>query len=66
MVLVVGVRNIICTCGNLMKRMGGTFGGGHPATDTYFCSACQKHIIVVTPNPKEQAEFLSEVSNGKV
>ena len=53
----VGVRKVVCTCGKEMRRMGGTFGGGKPTTDTYHCYRCQKHVVVVTPDIREQEEF---------
>ena len=58
--MIVGVKSVICTCGRVMKRTGGVFGG-EIASDTYYCSDCQKHVIVVTPKKEEQEEFAQKV-----
>ena len=60
--MIVGVKSVICTCGKTMNRTGGVFGGDEPTQDTYYCRTCQKHIIVVTPNRKEQEEFTQRLS----
>lgn len=62
MTLTVGIKKAICTCGEDMKRTGGTFGGDSPSTETYYCSSCQKHIIVVTPHQEEQEEFVQRIA----
>jgi len=56
--MIVGVKKVVCTCGKDMRRTGGVFGG-EITSDTYYCDDCQKHIIVITPKTKEQAEFTS-------
>ena len=58
--MIVGVKKVICTCEKEMRRTGGCFGK-EQMTDTYYCNNCQKHIIVVTPNPKDQKEFAERV-----
>ncbi len=64
--MIVGIKKVVCTCKLEMKRTGGTFGGDSPATDTYYCRNCQKHIIVVTPKKKEQEEFSRRLAGGVV
>ena len=59
--MIVGVKSVICTCGRVMKRTGGTFGGDGPTTDTYYCSSCKKHVIIVTPIQEEQTEFANQI-----
>lgn len=59
--MIVGVKSVICTCGRVMKRTGGVFGGDPSATDTYYCTTCRKHVIVVTPKKEEQEEFAQRV-----
>jgi len=59
--LTTGIEKITCTCGKDMALLGGRFGGNGPITDTYYCSSCQKHIIVVTPKQKEQDEFIQRL-----
>ena len=61
MVLTVGIKSAMCTCGFVMKRTGGTFGGDSPSTETYYCRGCRKHVIVVTPHELEQKEFAESV-----
>lgn len=60
--MIVGVKKVVCTCELEMRRTGGNFGSDGPTTDTYYCSSCRKHVIVVTPNEKEQEEFTQQVS----
>ncbi len=55
--MTVGVKNVTCTCGHEMRRTGGVFGGDGPPQDTYYCDTCQKHIIILTPDNKDQEEF---------
>lgn len=57
---IVGVKKVVCTCGEDMRRTGGVFGG-EMTTDTYYCDDCQKHIIVVTPKREEQVEFVLKI-----
>jgi len=59
--MIVGVKEVFCTCGTVMKRTGGTFGGDGPFTDTYYCKACTKHVIVVTPQQEEQEKFYKRI-----
>jgi len=61
--MIVGVKEVICTCGKDMIRTGGVFGG-EQTTDTYYCRDCQKHIIVVTPRQLEQDEFATRISHN--
>ena len=63
--MIVGVRKVICTCEREMRRTGGQFGGDGPVTDTYYCSSCQKHIVVVTPKKEEQEEFTQRLSTAR-
>lgn len=58
--MIVGVKGVVCTCGKDMERLGGVFGG-KITTDTYYCSGCQKHVIVATPRAEKQEEFALEV-----
>ena len=58
MVLITGVKKVVCTCEQEMVRTGGHFGGDGPVTDTYYCNGCKKHVIVVTPNQVEQDDFV--------
>jgi len=58
--MIIGIKKAICTCGKDMKRTGGMFGG-EITQDTYYCGDCQKHIIVLTPNIKEQGEFTEKL-----
>ena len=60
--MIVGVKKVICTCEKEMRRTGGSFGGGEQTTDTYYCDACQKHVVVVTPNHKDQEEFTERMA----
>lgn len=53
--MIVGIKKVVCTCGKDMTRTGGVFG--EIMSDTYFCKICQRHVIVVTPNWKDQEEF---------
>ena len=62
MVLTVGVGEVKCTCGELMRRTGGHFGGDGPSDETYYCGGCKKHVIVVTPNEEEQEEFAQRIA----
>ena len=59
--MIVGVKSVVCTCGQQMRRTGGSFGGNPPSQDTYYCSLCQKHVVVVTPNQDDQEEFVREL-----
>jgi len=59
--MIVGVKKVICTCGKAMVRTGGSFGGDSPSTETYYCSACRKHVIIITPRELEQKEFAQRV-----
>ncbi len=60
--LICGVKTIVCTCGKTMERVGGEFGGNlYASADTYYCSECQKHVIVVTPKSEEQESFKDEL-----
>ncbi len=59
--MLVGVRTVTCTCGKCMVRTGGSFGGGKPTTDTYYCPNCEKHIIVVTPLKEKQGKFSKKI-----
>ena len=61
--MIVGVKSVICTCGRVMKRTGGVFGG-EQTTGTYYCSGCRKHVIVVTPKKEDQEEFAKKI-DGK-
>lgn len=63
--MIVGVKRVVCTCEQEMRRTGGHFGGDGPATDTYYCYYCQKHIIVVTPKGEEQKEFAERVRGSR-
>lgn len=56
-----GVKKVVCTCGKKMENTGGVFGG-EITNDTYYCSDCRKHVIVVTPNQEEQEKFAQRVS----
>jgi len=55
--MIVGVKKVICTCGKEMVRTGGSFGGDSPSTETYYCSDCRKHVVIITPKELEQKEF---------
>lgn len=58
MVLIVGVRKVVCTCGKEMERKGGVFGGHYASQDSYYCADCQKHVIIITPNQEDQEDFV--------
>jgi len=58
--MIVGIKKAVCTCGKEMRRTGGVFGG-EQTTDTYYCNDCRKHIVVITPNHKDQEEFAERV-----
>jgi len=60
--MIVGVKEVVCTCSLEMRRTGGHFGGDSPVTDTYYCDNCRKHIIVVTPKEEEQEEFAKRLA----
>ena len=55
--MIVGIKSAVCTCGKEMDRVGGALGGAYASQDSYYCADCQKHVIVVTPNQEEQADF---------
>lgn len=55
--MIVGVKKVICTCGEDMIRTGGVFGGESLPQDTYYCANCPKYIVVITPKEKEQTGF---------
>jgi len=57
--MIVGIKKVVCTCGTEMRRTGGVFG--EVVTGTYYCDSCRKHIIVVTPNQKDQEEFAQRI-----
>lgn len=54
--ITIGVDKVVCTCGEDMRRTGGVFGGA-VMSDTYYCSNCKKHVVVVTPKEEEQVDF---------
>ena len=41
-----GVKSVVCTCGEEMERTGGQFGGS-VTYDTYYCRTCHKAVNVV-------------------
>jgi len=59
--MIVGVKKVMCTCSRGMVRTGGSFGGDSPSTETYYCSSCAKHVIIIMPNEPEQKEFAQRV-----
>ena len=61
MVLTVGVHQVVCTCREEMKRKGGVFGGVYASQDSYYCSSCQKHVIIITPHQEDQVDFVKRL-----
>ena len=61
--MIVGIKKAVCTCGMDMRRTGGTFGGDSAPTDTYYCAACEKHVVIGTPKKEEQVEFTQRINH---
>lgn len=58
-----GVKQVICTCGDVMQRTGGQFGGSI-TYDTYYCSKCHKAVNVVDL-PKTEVADMEELMARK-
>lgn len=56
---IIGVKSVICTCGKVMERTGGQFGGSI-TLDTYYCQTCHKAVNVVNL-PKAEVDEMEEL-----
>jgi hypothetical protein len=61
--MIVGVKEVICTCGKPMLRTGGVFG--EICTDTYLCKTCDKAVNIITL-PKESVDEMNESLHWRV
>ena len=60
MVRIIGVKQVICTCGKEMVRTGGVFGGSMPHS-TYYCADCHKAVNVYDLPEESVAEMEDEL-----
>ena len=58
MVRIIGIKAVICTCGEPMLRTGGVFSSG-TTFSTYLCKQCNKAVNVYDL-PEEEAKRLKE------
>ena len=59
-----GVKQVICTCGEAMQRTGGQFGGT-VTYDTYYCGKCHKAVNVLDL-PKAEVEDMEEMMRRRL